>query len=155
MTTDVKTETQKNTSPQECAGCSNNITERWAVVCGSDDCPAVCIKNVTELNLQNHRPTFIPFFSDSETIISSHVNRLFLLHYHSTDTTNTVKCGCPAFTRLILTIKCNVTWCCSGPTGLCPVPQLSAFFILVLQLPAKCAESLLAQWIPPGWLLRL
>jgi hypothetical protein len=28
MTMDVKTETQKNTSPQECAGCGKKITER-------------------------------------------------------------------------------------------------------------------------------
>jgi len=29
MTMDVKAETQKNTSPQECAGCGKKITERW------------------------------------------------------------------------------------------------------------------------------
>ncbi|XP_023713758.1 LIM domain only protein 3 [Cryptotermes secundus] len=29
MTMDVKAETQKNTSPQECAGCGKNITERF------------------------------------------------------------------------------------------------------------------------------
>jgi hypothetical protein len=28
MTMDVKAETQKNTSPQECAGCGKRITER-------------------------------------------------------------------------------------------------------------------------------
>ena len=28
MTMDVKAETQKNTSPQECAGCGKKITER-------------------------------------------------------------------------------------------------------------------------------